>query len=185
MTNRRVVITHGWADDPTKGWIAWMVDQLKQLGIEAQAPQFPNPKKPDIKAWLQTFEAAIGQPDDQLVLVGHSLGCMLIIRYLSNLDPSVRIAGIVLVAGMADIPQWRHPALFDPPLDFDKVRAIAQQRICIYSDDDDKVLPERTQELARKLEAELIADHGKGHFAGFHGCTELPSALAAVRECFK
>lgn len=182
--NKRVVIAHGWADDPSKGWIGWLTQQLNEQKIQATAPLFDNPRRPDAGAWMQTFRQAVGQPDEGLVLVGHSLGTIVIQRFLSDLAPTVRIAGIVLVAGMAEIPQWPDSIFFRPPLDFAKIQQIAAKRICIYSDDDDKVTPDRTKRLAELLDAQLIADNGKGHFAGLHDCQELPSALQAVLSCY-
>ena len=158
--------------------------ELDQQGIKATAPQFPNPKTPEIPAWMQTFREAIGEAGDELVLVGHSLGCLIVLRYLSDLGMSARVAGIVLVAGMADIPQWHPNELFTPPLDFNKIRQIAAKRVCIYSGDDDRVEPERTKELAKLIDAELVEDPDKGHFAGQHGCLELPSVLKAVHSCY-
>ncbi len=180
VISKRVVIAHGWADDPTRGWIVWLVQQLQRQGIEAIAPQFPNPKTPDIPAWLQTLNEAIGQPDDELVLVGHSLGCLIACKYLADADN--QIAGLVLVAGMTTTQSWQPPGLY--PLDWDKVKGQAAQRICIYSDDDDKVEPARTKELANLIDAELVSDPGKGHFAGIQGCSQLPSALQAVLSCY-
>jgi len=180
--SKRVVIAHGWADDPGRGWLKWLVDVLAKQGIEASAPQFPEPKKPVIKDWMGTFREAVGQPDSELVLVGHSLGCLIVCKYLSDLDPAIKIAGIVLVAGMTTTESWRPEGLY--PIDFDKVESIASKRICIYSDDDDKVPPERTKELAVLLDAELIHDPGNGHFAGIQGTTELPSALDAINSIF-
>jgi predicted alpha/beta hydrolase family esterase len=70
------------------------------------------------------------------------------------------------------------------PLDWDKVKQNAARRICIYAEDDDKVEPARTKELARLIDAELINDPGRGHFAGLHGCSELPSVLESVLSCY-
>ncbi len=179
---KRVVVAHGWADDPSRGWLDWLVRELPQHGIEAVAPQFPEPKRPNIKAWIQTLADAIGRSDEELVLLGHSLGCLIVAKYLSDLPPDTKIAGIVLVAGMNTTESWRPEGLY--PIDFDKVKITAQKRVCIYSDDDDKVEPERTKELARLIDAELILDPGKGHFAGIHGTHELPSALQAVLSCY-
>ena len=178
------MIAHGWADDPSHGWIDWLQRELSKREIQATAPRFPEPKRPDIPAWMRVFDETVGQPDKGLVLVGHSLGCLIILRYLSDLASGVKIAGIVLVAGMVETANWKPPALFDPPLDFEKVKTAVRKRICIYSDDDDKVLPERTKELAGLIDADLVLDPGKGHFAGLHGCTELPSALQAVLNCY-
>lgn len=160
----------------------WLTEQLNDQHIEANAPQFPDPKNPVISDWLKTFGDAIGVPDDQLVLVGHSLGCSIILKYLSNLETDTTIAGIVLVAGMASTESWKPEGLY--PLDFERVKTAARKRICIYSGDDDKVLPERTKELAKLIDAELILDAGKGHFVGYHGCLELPSVLGSILSCY-
>lgn len=176
------MIAHGWADDPTRGWINWLVNELREQGIQAAAPQFPDPKKPVIKDWLKTFSDAVSILDDELVLVGHSLGCLIVLKYLSDLKPDTKIAGIVLVAGMPTTDSWRPPDLY--PIAYERINTLAQHRICIYSDDDDKVEPARTKELAKLLSAELILDSGKGHFAGIHGCSELPSALQAIHNCY-
>lgn len=177
-----MVIAHGWADDPTKGWLNWLAQQLRSQGIKADAPQFPAAKTPDPTVWLETLAQSIGQPDDQLVLVGHSLGCLVVLKYLSDLDPAVTIAGIVLVAGMKDTYSWKPNGLY--PIDFDKATARSKKRIVIYSNDDDKVQPARTKELAKLIDAKLVLDDGKGHFAGLHGCSELPSAFKAVESCY-
>lgn len=186
MTNtpvpKRVVIAHGWADDPSRGWINWLVQELPKHDVSAQAPQFPDAKRPNIPDWMRAFKEAISRPDDELVLVGHSLGCLIVCKYLSDLDPNIRIAGIVLIAGMTTTESWRPQGLY--PIDFDRVKAAAMQRVCIYSDDDDKVQPERTKELAELVDAKLILDAGKGHFAGIHGCRELESALQAILDCY-
>jgi predicted alpha/beta hydrolase family esterase len=176
------VIAHGWADDPTKGWIHWLAKELEAQGINAVAPQFPDAKRPDPKVWLAELSQVIGKSGEGSVLVGHSLGCLVVLKYLSDLDPTSRIAGIVLVGGMKDTNGWKPEGLY--PIDYEKTISMASKRICIYSNDDDKVEPERTKELAKLLEAELVLDQNKGHFAGLHGCDQLPSALKAVQSCY-
>src|SRR5687767_7920472 len=94
---KRVIIVHGWADDPSQGWIAWLVKQLQEHGVEAVAPAFPDPEKPSTTEWVKVLAEKIGQPDEQTVLVGHSLGVYVVMRYLS--EPGPPLAGAVLVAG--------------------------------------------------------------------------------------
>ncbi len=178
------MIAHGWADDPTKGWIGWLVQELQSQGIEALAPAFPDPRRPDVTEWLKFLVQTVGKPDPELVLVGHSLGCPLILRFLSDQPAGTKVAGLVLVAGMADNPHQHLSPLYDPPLDFAKINLMSECRICIYSDDDTSVDPDRTKSLAKKLDAKLVLDPGKGHFSGPKGCDRLPSVLEAVRDCF-
>lgn len=182
LISKRVVVAHGWADDPKRGWIDWLTKQLSAEAVAATAPQFPDPKRPDIPVWMAVFSEAVGRSDEQLVLVGHSLGCLIVLKYLSDLETDIKIAGIVLVAGMPMTENWRPEGLY--PIDFNKAKSVASRRICIYSDDDDKVEPERTKELAQLIDAKLIHDAGRGHFAGIHGVGELPSVLEAVKSCW-
>lgn len=51
---------------------------------------------PDLSAWLTRLRAAI-EKTPNAILVGHSLGCILI-AHLAQRDPTVRIAGALLVA---------------------------------------------------------------------------------------
>jgi uncharacterized protein len=175
---KRLFVAHGWADDPDQGWIAWLVKQAAARGIEAVAVKFPEPQKPSITQWTQLLREAVGVPDEQTVLVGHSLGCYLVLNYLSQ--EKGQVGGIVLVAG--GLPKHRPELLAG--LDMAAVKAKAMRRICIYSDDDRVVPLEASVELAEAIEAERVLDAGKRHFAGLRGVIELPSVLAAVLSCY-
>lgn len=41
----------------------------------------------------------VGVPDEQTYFVGHSLGCQAIARYLESLSESIKVGGVVFVAG--------------------------------------------------------------------------------------
>ena len=49
----RITIVHGWGDDVSQGWIAWLVTQLRAEGYDAVAPQFPRERlaKTDFHTW--------------------------------------------------------------------------------------------------------------------------------------
>lgn len=179
--NKRVVIVHGWADDPTQGWINWLVGELEQQGMTAMAPAFPEPDKPDIGRWLEYLRTQTGELHGETVLVGHSLGCYLVTLLLSERRLPQPLAGVVLVAG--GLPEHR-PNLMKQ-LDFELIKQNTKHRVCIYSDDDRVVPQEASQKFAKALSAEEIVDPGKRHFSGLRGVTELPSALAAVTSCFE
>lgn len=146
--------------------------------MQVEAPAFTDPKNPSIALWLDELSRVVGEADEELVLVGHSLGCYIILRYLS--EPGVGIAGTVMVAG--GLPTHR-PHLLEE-LDLEQVKQRAGRRICIYSDDDRVVLPERSKELAGSINAEAILDANKRHFSGLRGIVDLPSVLEAVKSCW-
>ena len=61
----------------------------------------PNPDKPSTTAWQFTLDQHIGKPDAYTFLVGHSLGCITLLHFLSRQQPQ-KIGGLLLAAGFAD-----------------------------------------------------------------------------------
>lgn len=176
----RVVIAHGWAEGPDDGWIGWLVQELRQRGIEVAAPAFPEPKKPHIRAWLEELGKAVGELDEGLILVGHSLGVPLILRFLSDYPDPKPISGLIAVAGVVDAPVGRPNRLFDPPLDFDKIISLCWRRMVIHATNDHVIPRERAEETVRKLKAEEIKLADGGHFSAPLGHDEFPELLNVI-----
>ena len=177
----RVVIVHGWADDPTKGWMRWLTDQLLVLGMEVIAPAMPDPKQPNVDAWLDALSVAVGTVDQHTALVGHSLGTYVLLRYLSAYSKDGRLGKLVLVAGFAGNERTEQGKRALPDVDLGKVKASVDQIYSVYSDNDEIIPAAWSKELGESLDAENVLDSGKGHFAGLHGCDTLPSVLKLIR----
>lgn len=165
---------HGWADDPTKGWIAWLVKELTNQGIAASAPFMRQSKNSQLDDWVALLRRETSRLDAQTVVVGHSLGCAVVLGLLDEMKPTTTIAGLVLVAGAIGKRQF----------DLAKIRQMARERICIVSDNDRIVPPKLTKAMAKQLDARVVVDPGHGHFLGLKSCDKLPSAKLAVLECF-
>lgn len=180
----RITIIHGWADDPTKGWINWLVGELRTRGYEAQAPRLPKSKleHTDFTEWQDAIAGAIGDPASRDIIVAHSMGVPMVLRYLSDYPGALKLAGLIFVAGVVDHPYMRPNPLFDPPFNLEKIMSVASVRISIYSDNDHAIPLQMTDQLAARLKMEKVLDSGKEHFAGLHGCSELPSVLNAIES---
>lgn len=122
--NRRVYIVHGFEGNPHGNWFDWLCAQIKSTGAQAISLAMPNPDKPSTTAWQFTLDQHIGKPDAHTFLVGHSLGCITLLHFLSRQQPQ-KIGGLLLAAGFADTlpplpaldayikaasPRFRHPA---------------------------------------------------------------------------
>ncbi len=177
---RRVIIVHGWADDPCQGWIAWLVRELELRGIEALAPTMPEPKNPNIDTWVEEIERVVGGLDESTVLVGHSLGAYVVLRYLDRYEAGDQLGKLILVAGFAGHERQTEGKRALPEVNFGKIRKLTKRIYSIYSDNDEVLPPEWSQQLGHDLGATNILDPGKGHFAGLHGCNELPSVLDII-----
>ncbi len=95
---KRVFIIHGWDGYPEEGWFPWLKKELEKNGFEVFVPAMPNPSEPKIEEWIPFLENIIDEPDEDTYLVGHSIGCQTIFRYLEQLE-NKKIGGAVCVAG--------------------------------------------------------------------------------------
>ncbi|RUQ98026.1 RBBP9/YdeN family alpha/beta hydrolase [Labedella endophytica] len=171
----RMLVAHGYLADPSRHWFPWLVehygvDTVSMIGL-------PNPERPDLETWVHAASAAIGEVDEETILLGHSLGCVTLLHALNRLSGPWRLGGLVLVAGFVD-PLPNLPAL-DPftaePLDLERIRRHTAVRHVLRSDDDDVVSSDLTERMAGLLEAPVSVVPGAGHFVDRQGVRELPA----------
>jgi leucyl-tRNA synthetase len=86
---RRYVILHGYKSGPDKHFHPWLKDKLEALGNEVIVPELPNADDPDISEQVAYVKENIELTEDT-ILVGHSLGTIVAMKLLENLDHSVR-----------------------------------------------------------------------------------------------
>ncbi|MBI4176540.1 MAG: alpha/beta fold hydrolase [Candidatus Aenigmarchaeota archaeon] len=177
---KRVFIVHGWEDHPERGWFSWLQKQLEKRGFEVHAPKMPC-QPPALKAWKAFLEGLVGVPDKDTYLVGHSAGCMTILRYLEGLPKGYQVGGAVLVAGWTDDLGFKELRnFFEKPVSWKDVRAHCRNFVVIYSDNDPHVKPYHAEVLEEELRANVMAEYGKGHLGGDDGVSELPSVLVEL-----
>ena len=183
---KRVFIVHGWGGSPKEPMHKWLASQLRQKGYEVISPTMPNPERPEIESWVTQLKEAVGSPDKDTILVGHSVGCQTILRYLETLNPSIIIGGVVLIAPWLTLKNLEdgEQDIAKPWLETDINSAAVVKhtpRITTIFSDDDPVVPFENKELfEQKFGVESIIEHSKGHFTEDDGVTELPSALEAI-----
>src|SRR3989344_3192006 len=98
MSQKRVFIIHSWGSTPHEPLYKWLKSELEKKGFEVVVPEMPEPEKPEIEAWVSKLGEIIGASDKDTILVGHSIGCQTILRYLEKLQPRALVGGVVLIA---------------------------------------------------------------------------------------
>lgn len=179
---RRVVVVHGYDAAPNQHWFPWLRERLDAEGVRTVVVELPEPSFPEAGAWLTAVARAVGTPDRHTQLVGHSLGCITLLRHLAGLPQPWTLGGLVLVAGFTG-PLEGVPLLDEflaEDVDVSAVRANARRRLVLRSDDDPTVPAAATEDLARRLDAEVRVVPGAGHFCGSEGVTRLPAVLEAL-----
>ncbi len=182
---KRVFIIHGWEGNPQADWFPWLKRELEKRDFQVFVPAMPNPEKPKMKAWVSNLAKTVGEPDPECYLVGHSLGCITILRYLETLKEGKAVGGVLLVAGFAgdlNFPEYKGElsSFFGKPLDWKKLKITGRRFISIHSDNDPYVPLVNRKTFEEKLKAEAIVLHKMGHLNIESGVTELPIALDSV-----
>ncbi len=181
---KRAVIIHGWGASPSDHWFPWLSHELEAQGFAVSVPAMPDTDHPDKDAWVSTIRDTVGTADEGLILVGHSIGTVAILRYLESLPSPTRVAGAVLVAGFLEADDAELATFFSSPFDCERIKSTCGAIIAIEGDDDPHVLPGSGALIRDTLGAKLITLHEAGHMNAEDGFTTLPSALEAIRSLF-
>ncbi|WP_342316931.1 alpha/beta fold hydrolase [Lysobacter sp. FW306-1B-D06B] len=184
FAGKHVVIVHGYTASPAANWFPWLADTLVAAGARVDVPAMPAPLAPEPTAWTAALRAVAPIVDNDTFLVGHSLGCIAVLRHLLALPERTQAGGIVLVSGfertLDTLPELS--AFTDSPLDHLQVRRRAGHRASIFSDNDTIVAPAASRDLAVALDTTVAMVAGGGHFLDRDGFTQLPQVLETLER---
>jgi len=183
---KRVIHIHGWEGYPEEGWKPWLKNELEKRGFTVLIPSMPNTKHPKMDEWLNHLTKVVGTPDENCYLVGHSLGCITILRYIETLKENQKIGGAILIAGFtSNLGYEELESFFKKPINWEKIKSHCKKFIAIHSDNDPFVSLHYGKMFKEKLNAEVIVEHNMKHFSGGDGITELPVVLDALLKISK
>ena len=184
---KRVFIIHGWGGSPKDPLLRWLKSELEKNDFDVIVPEMPDSEKPKIETWVLKLKEIVKEPDKDTILVGHSIGCQTILRYLEKLHPTLRVGGIVFIApwftlsNLESDEEWQ---IADPWLNTSIRRTGIIKHIpkitAIFSNNDPYVPSENIEVFKEKFNTEVIIEHEKGHFTAADGVEKLESALGAI-----
>ncbi len=182
---KRAIIIQCWDGTPDYCWYQQTKKELEAEGFEVTVPEMPETDMPKLSLWFPKLQEIIGLPDENLYLIGHSAGCITIMRYLETLSEDQKVGGVVFVAGFTnDLGYTELSNFFETPIDFDKIKTKAKHFVAIASDNDPFVPLKHTDIFKDKLGAAVIIKHGMNHFSGAvddeESCTSLPEVSQAI-----
>ncbi|MDP3696502.1 MAG: alpha/beta fold hydrolase [Candidatus Taylorbacteria bacterium] len=189
---KKVYIIHGWDGSPDEPMLQWLKFNLEKEGHEVVVPAMPEPDVPKVDAWLAKLREVIGL-DSDTILVGHSMGCQAILRYLESFPKPLKIKGVVFIAPWIELDtetikeegeevvELARPWL-ETPIDFEKIRTHIRQAVAIFSDDDPFVPLSNRKLFEKELGAKTFVEHEKGHFSPADNISELPVALEEIQK---
>ena len=103
---KQIIFAHSGGSQTLPGQGSYdFVEWLKQ-SLEAEYdichPIIEDPEAPAYSMWKAVFNQEFANPEGEVILIGHSLGGSILLKYLSEEKTSLRIKGLFLVS----IPFW-------------------------------------------------------------------------------
>lgn len=177
---KRVYLIHGWGGRPEGGFRQWLKRDIEAHDFEVEVPAMPDTNHPRIESWLSHLQETINSPDQNTIIVGHSLGGNIALRYVEQIPEGVVIDKLILVAPainkinkLSDEEKAIFKRWQETPFDFDKIKRSAKEIIAYFSDDDRWIPLETGKIIKEKLGGKVIVIPGKGHFGDDDGVTEF------------
>ena len=189
----RVYIVHGFRGAPNGDWFPWLMDELHKKGIYACSLPMPTPEMPILSEWVDTIGHAVITPDEGVILVGHSLGAVAVLRYLESLPADASLINRVFLCSMpieklkigdATSKLRQIDNFLETSFDDEKIRAHCELFTIFHGDNDALVPVSHAEKLQELLGGELVLISNGGHLSNYEGVRELPELLEGILNTF-
>lgn len=165
---KRIIIVHGWGGSPDDNWLPWLKIELEKLGYEVIAPSMPDTDNPVIEKWVSKLAEVVGAPNAETYLIGHSIGCQTIMRYLETV--SISIGGAIFVAGwfnLENLETEEEKAIAEPwiktLIDINKIKSVLPKSTLVISDNDDYGAFEENKQKFGEFVTKTVVLHQAEH----------------------
>lgn len=132
---------------------------------DLRSPLMPSPQAPTYELWKQKLGEELAKLDDGAILIGHSLGGSVILKYLSEEKPEKTFAAVFVVAS----PYWGADSDWQVDEynlhDYFASKLPSDLKIFLYRSRDDEVVPHaHLEKYAQQLPQATVREvEGKGH----------------------
>jgi len=162
--------------------VSWKQDLEKNLGEQFTVfqPKMPNASNAKYSEWKLWFEKVLALLNENIILIGHSLGGIFLAKYLAQNPSPKKIQALILIAAPAkdDLEPIASFAL--PP----SLEAVTKQakNIYIFHSADDEVVPvshlAEYEKLLPTAQVKIFANHGHFNQEEFPELVELIQSLS-------
>lgn len=184
MNTKIALLVHGYNGVPKI--YGYFQKELKRNGYKVIIPEFPVREDITIGSYFEVFDKYKDQINPETILIGHSIGNAMIVKYLSANNLSAKayigLAGFgnpFIVNGRDDLNKVVEPlGLTD--IETNAFKKLVEKRYAIYSDNDHIVPFGNLQEFPKMIGAEEFLVPGIGHMGKKSGLEKLPIVIELI-----
>jgi len=160
---KRVLIIHGWESNSREHWFLEEKKRLEGQGHEVVVPDMPNTLHPKKEEWVEVIRNF--NPDEDSILIGHSLGGVAILRYLEVAGQKVGKC-ILIATPIRKLGQGYEGIenFLEGDFNWDRIKESVQAFIVFQQKNDPAVSIQHGKDLANNLGADLVMTEGNDHF---------------------
>ncbi|HLC81534.1 MAG TPA: alpha/beta fold hydrolase [Candidatus Nanoarchaeia archaeon] len=177
-----IFIIHGYAGHSKENWFPWLEKELTKFGHQVIVPNFPDSSYPRLSSWLEYFATFKQNPDQDAMIIGHSLGGAFLLRALEQ----YRFKAAFLVASVSGPIGHPVDALIanftHQPFSWARITNNCQNFQVFHSDNDPYIPLGQAELLARKLNTTMTLIKNGGHLNSLAGYKEFPLLLERIRS---
>ncbi len=168
-----------------KSWREHIEDSFKDQ-FEIFMPKMPNKESAKYEEWKAWFERLVPFLNDDVALIGHSLGAMFLIKYLSENTFPKKIKLLALVAPPYFGKDNKHEKsdffFASSPESFESI-AHQAGNIYLFHSKDDEIVPFSDFEIYKQNlpSAQAMAFTDRGHF----NLPEFPELVEIIKAVYK
>ena len=178
----KVIVFYGTECDDKTAWIPWLKEQLSNQGIGCVIPNLPTPENQTYASWAKITKNIDINVDD--IIVAWSTGAIFSVRYLY--ENNIKVKKLILISGfnnyIGNIPFVDNINKDFFIKDVKVVQNIADEIVCIKSNNDPFISQQALNDFANKLNAKTINISGGGHFNSNAGYDKFPELLSQIEE---
>lgn len=180
---KKVFLIHGFEGSPNGGWRPYVMTELGARDIYACSLAMPKPNEPQLSEWLDEIKRHVDEcVEDEIYLVGHSLGGIAILRFLETYTvPQIR--GVILVSSPChQNKNEKIKSFLAAEVAWDVIKKQNKKVVVIHGDNDPVVPFSDAEEAARELNGTLISIPNGQHLNGAAGFTKLPEVVEQLEK---
>jgi len=158
------LILHGWQGSGPGHWQTWIAGRLRSLGESVSYPELPEPDTPHLDRWLEVLDAELARAPAGLVVLCHSLGCVLWLQHAHRCvagSPAERALLVAPPSPSASLPGVR--GFFPLAVEPEEVARAAGSTLVVAADDDPYCAEGAERLYGSPLELPVHVIEGAGH----------------------
>ena len=166
----KVIVFYGTDCDAKTAWIPWLKEQLTR-----------ERERESYASWAKITKNIDINNDD--IIVAWSTGAIFSIRYLY--ENNIKVKKLILISGfnnyIGNVPFVDNINKDFFMKDVKVAKDVADDIICIKSDNDPFISQQALNDFANKLNAKIINILGGGHFNSNAGYDKFPQLLSQIK----